>query len=191
LLNVSVGVTDSQGTSRDCELFVVSPGQINIVVPGATAVGPATITVKTADGRELRGKVEIAAVAPGVFSANASGQGLATASVGRLRNGVFTFEPLARFENGQFVPEPIDMGPATDEIYLIMYGTGLRGAAQATATVGGTQAAVIGPVAQGQFVGVDQMNLGPLSRTLTGRGQVNIVAQVGGKTVNTVTATFK
>jgi hypothetical protein len=35
------------------------------------------------------------------------------------------------------------------------------------------------------------MNLGPLSRTLIGRGQVNIVAQVGGKTVNTVTATFK
>jgi uncharacterized protein (TIGR03437 family) len=191
LLGVSVSVTDSQGTSRDCELFVVSPGQINIVVPTATAVGAATITVKTADGRQLRGKIEIAAVAPGLFSVNATGQGLAAANVGRLRNGVFTFEPLARFENGQFVAEPIDMGPATDEIFLIMYGTGLRGSTQATANVGGTTAAVNGPVAQGQFVGVDQMNLGPLSRTLIGRGQVDIVTQVGGKTVNTVTATFK
>ncbi len=191
LLGVSVSITDSQGTSRDCELFVVSPGQINVVVPGATALGAATITVKTADGRQLRGKIDIAAVAPGLFSANATGQGLATANVGRLGNGVLTFEPLARFEGGQFAAEPIDMGPATDQIYLIMYGTGLRGATQATATVGGTSAAVVGPVAQGQFVGVDQMNLGPLPRTLIGRGSVNIVTQIGGKTANTVTATFK
>jgi len=191
LLGVSVSVTDSQGTSRDCELFVVSPGQINVVVPAATAAGAAAVTVKTADGRQLRGKIEIAAVAPGLFSANATGQGLAAANVGRLRNGVFTFEPLAQFQGGQFVPVPIDMGPATDQVFLIMYGTGLRGANGAAVSVGGTAVGVTGPVAQGQFVGVDQMNLGPLPRTLIGRGSVNITGTAGGKAFNTVTATFQ
>jgi uncharacterized protein (TIGR03437 family) len=193
LLGVSVSITDSQGTSRDCELFVVYPGQINFAVPGATALGPAVVTVRTADGRLLRGAITIAAIAPGLFSLSGPAGLTAAANVGRLRDGVLTFEPLARPipQKSAFVVEPIDMGPETDQIFLIMYGTGLRGSTQATATVGGTPVAVNGPVAQGQFVGVDQMNLGPLPRTLIGRGSVLIVAQVGGKTTNFVTAYFQ
>jgi uncharacterized protein (TIGR03437 family) len=189
---VSVTITDSQGGERACGLFFVSPGQINFVVPGATALGPAVVTVRTADGRLLRGAITIVAVAPGLFSANASGQGVAAANVLRVRNGVFTFEPLAQLQGGQFVPVPINMGPPTDEIYLVLYGTGMRGANGATtAAVGGTAVGVAGPVDQGQFVAVDQMNLGPLPRTLIGRGAVNITGLAGGKALNTVSVTFQ
>ena len=35
-----------------------------------------------------------------------------------------------------------------------------------------------GPVAQGQFDGLDQLNLGPLPRSLAGRGEVEVVVTV-------------
>jgi len=50
---------------------------------------------------------------------------------------------------------------------------------------------VAGPVPQGQFAGLDQANLGPLPRTLAGRGEVNIMFTVSGKTANIVTVTFQ
>ena len=48
-----------------------------------------------------------------------------------------------------------------------------------------------GPVAQGQFDGLDQINLGPLPRELAGRGEVDIVITVDGKQANVVTVTFE
>ena len=42
-------------------------------------------------------------------------------------------------------------------------------------------------VAQGQFAGLDQVNIGPLPRTLAGRGEVNLYVTVDGNRSNTVT----
>ena len=50
---------------------------------------------------------------------------------------------------------------------------------------------MLGAVPQGQFVGLDQVNLGPLPRSLTGRGEVDIVLTVDGKVANTVTVTIQ
>ena len=64
---------------------------------------------------------------------------------------------------------------------------GVRGfTSEVAATVGGDNVRVLGAVAQGQFVGLDQINIGPLPRTLTGRGEVNMVLTVDGKPANTV-----
>ena len=41
--------------------------------------------------------------------------------------------------------------------------------------------------AQPQFVGLDQANLDPLSRSLIGWGEIDIVLTVDGTTANTVT----
>jgi uncharacterized protein (TIGR03437 family) len=59
------------------------------------------------------------------------------------------------------------------------------GAAQAT--IGGAPVAASGPVPQSQFVGLDQVNLGPLPRTLAGRGEVDVQLTIGGRTANVVT----
>ena len=38
---------------------------------------------------------------------------------------------------GSRVLIPVDLGASTDQVFLSLYGTGFRGATQATATVGG------------------------------------------------------
>lgn len=55
-----------------------------------------------------------------------------------------------------------------------------------TATIGGTPVMVGFAGAQGGFVGLDQLNLGPLPRSLAGRGEVDVVITVDGKVANTV-----
>ncbi len=64
----------------------------------------------------------------------------------------------------------------------------MRGASQgATATVGGESVAVFGPAAHSVFPGLDQINIGPLPRSLAGRGEVEIRITVDGVAANTVT----
>jgi len=74
------------------------------------------------------------------------------------------------------------------KIYLLLYGTGMRGG-PATATVGGVAVPVVGPVAQGQYQGLDQINLGPLPLRI-GPGQRQIVIRQGDALANEVTVTF-
>jgi parallel beta-helix repeat protein len=68
-------VTDNTGTARLAPLFFVSPGQINYLVPTGTAPGVAWVTIGSAVGDTL-----IGAVAPGLFSANGTGIGVAAGS---------------------------------------------------------------------------------------------------------------
>ena len=76
--------------------------------------------------------------------------------------------------------------------FLLLFGTGIRGfRSEVTATVGGEEVPVLGAVPQGEFVGLDQVNLGPLPRSLLGRGEVEIILTVDGKTANTVTLNIR
>ena len=61
---------------------------------------------------------------------------------------------------------------------------------QVMATVGGENVPVPAAVPQGQFVGLDQVNLGPLPRSLVGRGVVDIVLTVDDKQTNVLTVTI-
>jgi uncharacterized protein (TIGR03437 family) len=45
---------------------------------------------------------------------------------------------------------------------------------------------VVGAAPQGEFVGLDQVNLGPIPRVLAGRGEVDLVLTVDSKPANTV-----
>jgi uncharacterized protein (TIGR03437 family) len=94
------------------------------------------------------------------------------------------FDPNAAV--GSRVPVPINLGVTTDQVFLILYGTGLRGATAATATIGGLGVPVAGPAGLAEFVGLDQANLGPLPRTLIGRGEVEVRFTVDDKPANTV-----
>ena len=57
-----------------------------------------------------------------------------------------------------------------------------------TATIGGRSIGVLGAVPQGAFVGLDQINLGPIPRELIGAGEVEIVLTVDGVEAAAVTA---
>ena len=196
LAGTTLKVRDNGGVERNAPLFFVAPSQINYLIPSGTASGPATVTVTSGDGTISTGLVAIAAVAPGLFTANANGQGVAAAVVLRVKaNGTQIYEPVAQFDLAQnrFVPVPIDLGPATDQLFLILYGTGIRfhgSLATTTATIGGTISDVLyaGP-AEG-YAGLDQVNL-TLPHSLAGRGVVNVVLTVDGKAANTVTIQIK
>lgn len=188
LAGTRVLVRDSFGVDRSASLFFVAPGQINYQIPPGTALGPAQVTVLNERGVISVGQLVIGGVGPGLFTANANGQGAPAAVLFRARNGQITTEPVARFSGGQFVPAPIDLGPEGDLLALALYATGIRNRTDLSAVtvqIGGVDAPVgfAGP-APG-FVGLEQINV-TLPRSLRGRGDVDLALTVDGKTANLV-----
>jgi uncharacterized protein (TIGR03437 family) len=140
-------------------------------------------------------EVTVESVAPAVSALNASGQGVAAALAIRVGAGGGQTTTVA-FQCGQTAGScsaiPIDVGATGEQVLLSLFGTGMRGATgQVTATVGGTSVSVAGPVAQGEYAGLDQVNLGPLPRTVTGRGEVETLLTVDGVKTNAVTVNIK
>lgn len=189
LAGVRVLVRDSAGAERAAPLFFVSPGQVNFSVPAGMALGLAEVTVTRNEAVVARGQLNIARVAPGLFAANANGQGVAAAlwvrvaADGTQTDGlVFQCGPAP----GSCLPISIDLGVESDQVFLLLFGTGFRGQSQVSATVGGESAEVLGAVAQGQYPGLDQANL-RLHRGLAGRGDVDVRLMVDGRAANVVT----
>jgi uncharacterized protein (TIGR03437 family) len=158
--------------------------------------GPALVTVISNDNTISTGTINVTSIAPGLFTANASGQGVATATVLRAKSdGAQIYEPVAQFDADQskFVPIPIDPGAPSDQLFLILYGTGFRFRSNlqaVTATVGGMKVETLyaGPVSG--FVGLDQSNI-RIPRALAGRGVVDVVLTIDGKATNSVTIQIK
>ncbi|HMZ17011.1 MAG TPA: hypothetical protein PLD20_03715 [Blastocatellia bacterium] len=196
LAGTSLKIKDSTNTERLAPLFFVSPGQINYLVPTGTAVGDALVTITDGSGRIAPSRARIEAVAPGLFSANASGQGVAAAVALRVKaNNELVYEPLFRFDaaSQRFVSVPVDLGPATETVYIILYGTGIRfrsGLSGVKATIGGADSMVTYAGGQTGLAGLDQINAF-LPRELAGKGEVDVVLTVDGKPTNTVKINVK
>jgi len=192
----TVKVRDSQGSERPALLFFVSPNQVNYQIPKGTAPGPATVKVSSGSGMISTGAMTITTVAPSIFTANSTGQGVPSAYVLRIRaDGSESYEQVAEFDASQkrFIPRPIDPGPPTDQVFLVVFGTGIRNRsslANATAQIGGVSAEVLFAGAQGGYVGLDQVNL-RLPRSLAGRGEVELMITVDGKIANAVRVNVK
>jgi uncharacterized protein (TIGR03437 family) len=191
----TVTVRDSQGNERLAPLFYVSPTQINYQIPVGTAAGLATVYVTSSNGTASACQVTISQVRPGFFTANSSGRGLAAADVQRVKaDGQQSFERVAHFDQlGQLVPTPIDLGPEGEQVYLVLYGTGLRfrtSIQSVTATVGGHAATTIYAGPQPQFAGLDQVNV-LLPRAAKGAGDVDVTLTFDGKAANTVRVRVK
>ena len=191
LAGTSVRITDSSGGFRLAPLFFVNAEQINYLVPEETSEGLALVAVEIGGQQVASGTVRINPVAPALFSANSSGEGPAAAAFLRVasdgtRTEALTFDAVTR------AAVPIDLGSEGNEIFLLLFGTGFRGFTESvSAAVGGENVQVLGAVPQGQFVGLDQINIGPLPRSLAGRGEVNILLTADGKPANTVTVNVR
>ncbi|NOT62002.1 MAG: hypothetical protein HOP19_17445 [Acidobacteria bacterium] len=188
----TIRVRDSANVERLAQLFFVSPAQINFLLPVGTALGEAIVTVTNSEGVPSISTIMVSSVAPGLFAANGDGQGVAAAVALRVKaNGTLTYEAIARFDTAQnkFVPSAIDLGEATDQLFLSLYGTGTRGRS-VTASIGGVNAEVLYAGKQGDFVGLDQLNL-RIPRSLIGRGEVNVAVTVDGLAANIVTVSIR
>jgi uncharacterized protein (TIGR03437 family) len=196
LAGASVKTKDRLGAERLASLFFVSPNQINFLVPADTARGDALLIVTNAQGRLFFGPATIATYAPGLFAANADGQGVAAAIVQRVKaDGTLSFEVVARFDPAQnkLVAVPIDLGAESDQVFLILFGTGIRNRDSIAATaakIGGTDVQVLFAGAQPGFAGLDQVNV-RLARSLAGRGEMDVALTIDGSMANLVRISVK
>jgi uncharacterized protein (TIGR03437 family) len=191
LNGAAVNVQDAMGVMRTAPLFYVSPTQINFEIPAGTAIGNATVNVVT-DSTNFSAPLPIVGVAPGMFVLNGQG-GLVAALVQRVHaDGTQSLENVYQGDAaGNVVALPIDVGPETEQVYLLLFGTGVRNAHTVTVTVGGAAVPVLFAGAQGTFVGEDQINAGPLPQSLAGRGKVAVTLVADGITANTTNLSFK
>lgn len=191
LENISVTITDSKGVEKLAPLFYISPTQINFQIPAGLANGVGTATVNLYNQIVGRGVISIATISPGLFTVNQTGEGFAAANVQRVKtDGTSIFQPTAQYNStaNKFTGIPINVSSATDQVYLNLYGTGIRGRsdlANVKATVGGVDVPVVYAGAHGSFVGVDQINV-LLPPTLAGKGEVDIILSVDNQVANTV-----
>ncbi len=170
-LPTSLGGVSVLVDGKPAGLFFVSASQINYQAPDGMLPGSAQVTVMR-DGKVVaQGTLDLDAIAPSLFTANASGQGVPAGLLLRVKsNGQQVFEPLARFEGGKFVPVAITRG-AGDRLFLVFYGTAMRGsgdsdrnpangsAESVRVTINGINAPVIFAGAAPGFAGLDQLNV--------------------------------
>jgi uncharacterized protein (TIGR03437 family) len=185
----TVTVKDSAGTTRNSFVYYSSPGFLNFTIPAGTALGESTVTVTSADGTRSSTKVNTTTVIPGLYVLNLNG--LVAANVLRVNASGSTYEDLFQLSNGAIVPKAINLGPPTDEIFLLLYGTGIRAAGKAgtSVTIGGIPVTVDYSGPQGA-PGFDQVNI-KLPRTLIGKGATELVLTANGEVANTVTLTIQ
>lgn len=194
LAGTAITLRDSRGVNHPAPLYYVSPGQINFLVPENAAPGAAAITVSTEEGASATPVTALVrAVAPGIFTANASGSGVAAGFAARVKfNGevesvplFFYDEPGRRFEN-----LPLRLGAPEEPVYLVLFGTGLRGRSGLEGVrlfVGGVSLPVQYAGPQGVYAGLDQLNAGPLPAAMQGAGLMAVQVEVDGEFANTVT----
>jgi hypothetical protein len=191
----TVVITDSAGVSRAAQLsaVVASASQINFAIPAGTAAGLATVTITLPGGGMLVTVIQVGSSAPGIFTANMTGQGVYAGQVvyGNL-DGSQTIANAAVWNaaSNHYVPNPISLGPSGEQVFLVLYGTGIRHAGTLTASANGVGLPVAYFGAQSQFTGLDQVNL-EVPRSLAGAGLVNLVVTVDGAPANTVTLSIE
>jgi uncharacterized protein (TIGR03437 family) len=196
--NILVEVTDSTGRTAPATVLFASPGQINYLMPETVTGTRADVWVKYAGRATAGGIVRLGRLAPALFSANYTGQGVAAAWLVRVPASdpaARIYEAVAHYDEAtqKFVPTPIDFGAAGDRLFIELYGTGFRNVQQpssSTLAVGGTALALTYVGKQPQFAGLDQANA-ELPRTLAGAGEVPVVLTVDGQAANQVSLMFR
>ncbi len=155
-------ITDATGA----RFPLPSPGML--ALPSSLAVGPARIT-----GATESIDVRVDRVAPGVFSAAGDGKGggLVLAVAGT------TVRPAW---------QPVEWDGLHDSLYLLVYGSGLRGGS-ISANLAGEPIPVNGFAPAEGLIGVDVVSLGPVPSKLANNGQTELVLSSGGKRANPVT----
>jgi uncharacterized protein (TIGR03437 family) len=188
-------IRDSAGNERLAPLFFVAPTQVNFLVPPGTAPGPATLTVLRGGQAVANTEMRIQAVAPGVFTANVDGHGAPAAIATRIaRDGTQSHQLV--FQCGAAFsckPAQIDLGGPDDQVVLTLFGTGIRGrsslqAVQASITGPPLEVLYAGP--QGEFVGLDQVNVRLPTQPIV-RDVQELRLVIDGRVANPVLIQFK
>jgi uncharacterized protein (TIGR03437 family) len=190
---VSLEITDSLNQTRLAPLYYVTTNAMSYLIPAGTALGLATAKLTTSTGATISGAFTVDRISPGLFTANANGSGVPAgfwirAAADGTQSQDYLFDPAKPV--GSRVPVPVDLGAPTDQVFLSLYGTGFRGATHPAATVGGVPVNAVF-AAVNAYQGEDIVNVGPLPRSLVGRGETSVVITFDDKPANTVTVNIR
>lgn len=189
-LTVRIGSSDASVLRvSDTALEVSAPADLE---PGTTA--PVTVNSRTG---LFQGSVAVDRVAPGVFSANRDGKGVALAAVLRIdADNITTVTPVYECIDGPgtCTAVPIEAGDEADQLFLLLRGTGIRNRRtldDVQVTIGGKPAEVQSADALDAFTGTDQIVVkmpAGLGSDAAGKiTELTIAVTVEGKTANPVT----
>ena len=192
---ISLRVRDDSDTVRLAQLILVSPTQINFVVPPETTIGPVTLTVD--DGstalQEGANATIVIRLAVGFFTVSQNGQGVPAATAVRIRaDGTQESVPVFMCPiSGQCSAAAIDLTSGLP-VYLSLYGTGFGHEASKNPASGAAHCQVGGKDATVQFAGphslypgLDQLNL-LLPQSLPS-GQTSVQCQIFGNQIGSQT----
>src|SRR5215813_4122958 len=180
-LPLTLGGVSVKIGAADAGLFFVGTTQINFAVPPGLMDNPsATITVTNSDNTTRTGTFSIVRAAPGVFTVNAGGTGLAIAQT--------TLDGLAfqNIYNPDLTPRDVDAGTTDKPNFLVIYTTGVRNTpGSVTVKFQGVPGKVsfAGPVAG--LTAFDQINC-IIPPELSGLGMIRVVVNVNGRDANPV-----
>ncbi len=190
LADTTVTVTDAAGVKRNGYVLFVSPTQVNYVMPANTASGLALVEIISGDGYVTSCTLTVTSVAPGLFSANATGQGWANGLALRVKaDQSQVYEPLVQYDTRaqDFIPQPLAVNQPDEKVFLVLFGTGWRwrnDLANVTARIGGIPLPIqycgSGPT---NYLGLDQLNI-ELPASFAGRGKVTLELTVEGQNAN-------
>ena len=187
---VRIEIIDAAEEARTARLLYVSPEQINFLMPADVATGEALLRLAREGEEPSEWAFTISAVAPGLFSANGTSEGIGVVSAlrvaadgARSNPAVFRYDAAAK----RMIGVPLDLGAEGDQVFLTLFGTGVRGAGGVRTTIGGRDVAVLFAGERDGWVGLDQVEIGPLPRSLAGMGEVGVAISAAGITSNTVT----
>lgn len=204
LAGVQVRLIDAGGSVFSPPLFYVGPGQINLLMPDEVQLPMNEfVSLKSINAEIFQngafvadGFVDVERVAPGLFTSNPGGQGVAAGVALRIRaDGTQSYEPLGVYDSAlkRIVTNPLSLGPPTDQVFLLLFGSGLRNRpalSSVQAFIGATSLPVLYAGPQGQLAGLDQVNL-QLPRNLVGVGEVRVRVVVNELGTNTASIAIR
>jgi uncharacterized protein (TIGR03437 family) len=163
-------------------VFFAGPRQINFLVPDHVQPGLRQIRVVRPDGTQSHSTVvEVADTAPALFTADASGKGMAAAIAMQDGREVPVFRCSGPLLCVAQALEPRNGRP----VYVSLFGTGVRRGTRVTANFEGEPVPVLYAGPQPEFPGLDQINI-RLDSDLRTRGERNIQINVDGRDANPV-----
>ena len=193
LLGTSVIISEgneADSTRRDAGLYAVSPTEIRFQMPEDTPLGQVNLTVLHEGSVSEPVTVQVSRVAPGLFSANGNGRGVAAATASRVaRDGTRTPLEVSRYdpELRRYVPVPLDIRADFSPVYLTLYGTGTLGSGRPPGVlIQNRHVTVQSAEPSSVFPGVEELVVGPIRRSIRDR-EIEIIAIVDGQLSNAVT----
>jgi uncharacterized protein (TIGR03437 family) len=153
-----------QSAARAIPLLMVSPTQVNAILPADLATGPVSFSLRNANGTHFQAASYIEPVAPALFAVQKDKQGYAVATLLRVKaDGSRSIEELVAADpsSGNLTPLPVSFGDVTDDLYVSLYGSGMAGvdSGNVSLSVAAEELPVLFSGAQGEVAGLYQINL--------------------------------